>query len=199
MDQGRRGRPGRRRRADCHRSRAFLGSLPVEDAARALRPRHGARQRQTARRGCAVLRRADRGPHAQRAGVPAAGRSGTDLVDGSAARRDLLQHAPLLRRHGPLHARRRARLSRPCHPDGASESGRQGGPREDFDHRLRRAASVGRGRVRRARRPSWRSASRHPEDCGRSAADAGRRRPCGPRRHRAARSTAEGRYRKRRT
>ena len=38
------------RRADRDRSRALLGSLPVEDAAGALRPRDGARQRQAARR-----------------------------------------------------------------------------------------------------------------------------------------------------
>ena len=42
------------------------------------------------------------GPDAQRARVPAADRSGTDLVDGGAARGDLLQHASFLRRHGPL-------------------------------------------------------------------------------------------------
>ena len=59
--------------------------------------------------GRAVLRRADRGSHAERAGVPAAGRRGADLVDGGAARGDLLQHDPLLRRDGPLHARRRPR------------------------------------------------------------------------------------------
>ena len=52
------------------------------------------------------LRRADGGPDAERARVPAPGRRGADLVDGSAARGDLLQHHSLLRRDGPLHPRR---------------------------------------------------------------------------------------------
>ena len=64
------------------------------------------------------------------------------------------------------------------------------GPREDLGHRLRRAAAVGRRRVRRAQRPPWRSAPRHPEDRRRPAADAGGRRPRRARRHRAARSAA---------
>ena len=76
--------------------------------------------------GRAVLRRADRRSHAQRAGVPAAGRPGADLVDGGAARGDLLQHAPFLRRDGPLHARRRPRLSGPRDSGDASEGRRQG-------------------------------------------------------------------------
>ena len=50
LDQGRRRRPHRGRRAHRDRSRAVLGSLPVEDAAGALRPRDGARQGQAARR-----------------------------------------------------------------------------------------------------------------------------------------------------
>ena len=92
--------------------------------------------------GRAVLRRADRRPHAERAGVPAAGRPGADLVDGGAPRGDLLQHAPFLRRDGPLHARRRPRVSRPRHSGDASEGRRQAGPRED----LRSPASTRRGR-----------------------------------------------------
>ena len=120
----------------------FWDHLPGQDAARALRPRDGAGQGQAARRGRAVLRRAERRPHAQRARVPLAGRSGADLVDGGDPRGDLLQHAALLRRDGPLHARRRARVSGPHDSGHAPEGGRKTGPRED----LASPASTRRGR-----------------------------------------------------
>ena len=149
--------------------------------------------------GRAVLRRADRRPHAERARLPPADRSGADLVDGGAPRGDLLQHAAFLRRDGPLHARRRARLS------GPGDSGRCI-RRPTASLAARRSSVTGFDAPRpsvvveyverdgRARR----SAARHPEDRGRSAADAGGARARRAGRHRPARSARQGRYRERR-
>ena len=86
----------------------FWDHFPGEDAAGDLRLRDGGARWKAATGGRALLRRAPRRPHAERARTTCWASTRADhRSDGVAARGDLLQHAALLRRARPL---RRAAL-----------------------------------------------------------------------------------------